>query len=82
MAFEQEKDYRGLTALQAAFVDAYAGSVVEAARLRRPTEDLWKALQTQAGAYLTTFGFAIAMGAFPLIESASSSYRLSGCGSR
>jgi glc operon protein GlcG len=39
-----------------------------AARLRRPTEDLWKALQTQAGAYLTTFGFAIAMGAFPLIE--------------
>jgi glc operon protein GlcG len=39
-----------------------------AARLRRPTEDLWKALQTQAGAYLTTFGVAIAMGAFPLIE--------------
>lgn len=40
-----------------------------AARLRRPTEDLWKAMQTQAGAYLATLGdFALAMGAFPLIE--------------
>lgn len=40
-----------------------------AARLRRPTEDLWKAMQTQAGAYLATLGdFALAMGAFPLVE--------------
>ncbi len=49
-------------------IDIAINKARTAARLRRPTEDLWKALQTQAGAYLTTFGFAIAMGAFPLIE--------------
>jgi uncharacterized protein GlcG (DUF336 family) len=49
-------------------IDIAINKARTAARLRRPTEDLWKALQTQAGAYLTTFGVAIAMGAFPLIE--------------
>ena len=50
-------------------IDIAINKARTAARLRRPTEDLWKALQTQAGAYLTTLGdFAIAMGAFPLIE--------------
>ena len=49
-------------------IDIAINKARTAARLRRPTEDLWKALQTQAGAYLTTFGVTIAMGAFPLIE--------------
>jgi glc operon protein GlcG len=50
-------------------IDIAINKARTAARLRRPTEDLWKAVQTQAGAYLTTLGdFALAMGAFPLIE--------------
>jgi uncharacterized protein GlcG (DUF336 family) len=50
-------------------IDIAINKARTAARLRRPTEDLWKAIQTQAGAYLATLGdFAIAMGAFPLIE--------------
>jgi glc operon protein GlcG len=50
-------------------IDIAINKARTSARLRRPTEDLWKAIQTQAGAYLTTLGdFALAMGAFPLIE--------------
>ena len=50
-------------------IDIAINKARTAARLRRPTEDLWKAVQTQAGAYLATLGdFAIAMGAYPLIE--------------
>jgi uncharacterized protein GlcG (DUF336 family) len=50
-------------------IDIAINKARTAARLRRPTEDLWKAMQTQAGAYLATLGdFALAMGAFPLIE--------------
>jgi len=49
-------------------IDIAINKARTAARLRRPTADLWKALQTQAGAYLMTFDFAIAMGAYPLIE--------------
>ena len=50
-------------------IDIAINKARTAARLRRPTEDLWKAVQTQAGAYLATLGdFALAMGAFPLIE--------------
>jgi glc operon protein GlcG len=50
-------------------IDIAVNKARTAARLRRPTADLWKALQTQAGAYLATLGdFAIAMGAYPLIE--------------
>jgi len=50
-------------------IDIAINKARTAARLRRPTADLWKALQTQAGAYLATLGdFAIAMGAYPLIE--------------
>jgi uncharacterized protein GlcG (DUF336 family) len=50
-------------------IDIAINKARTAARLRRPTEDLWKAIQTQAGAYLATLGdFALAMGAFPLIE--------------
>jgi glc operon protein GlcG len=51
-------------------IDIAINKARTAARLRRPTADMWKALQTQAGAYLATLGdFAIAMGAYPLIES-------------
>ena len=50
-------------------IDIAINKARTAARLRRPTADMWKALQTQAGAYLATLGdFAIAMGAYPLIE--------------
>lgn len=50
-------------------IDIAINKARTAARLRRPTEDLWKAMQTQAGAYLATLGdFALAMGAFPLVE--------------
>jgi uncharacterized protein GlcG (DUF336 family) len=50
-------------------IDIAINKARTAARLRRPTEDLWKAIQSQAGAYLATLGdFALAMGAFPLIE--------------
>jgi uncharacterized protein GlcG (DUF336 family) len=50
-------------------IDIAINKARTAARLRRPTEDLWKAIQTQGGAYLATLGdFALAMGAFPLIE--------------
>ena len=50
-------------------IDIAINKARTAARLRRPTEDLWKMIQTQAGAYLATLGdFALAMGAFPLIE--------------
>jgi uncharacterized protein GlcG (DUF336 family) len=50
-------------------IDIAINKARTSARLRRPTEDLWKAMQTQAGAYLATLGdFALAMGAFPLVE--------------
>ena len=50
-------------------IDSAINKTRTAARLRRPTEDIWKAIQTQAGAYLATLGdFAIAMGTFALIE--------------
>jgi glc operon protein GlcG len=50
-------------------IDIAINKARTAARLRRPTEDLWKAIQVQGGAYLATLGnFALAMGAFPLIE--------------
>ena len=42
-------------------IDIAINKARTAARLRRPTEDLWKAVQTQAGAYLATLGdFALA----------------------
>jgi uncharacterized protein GlcG (DUF336 family) len=50
-------------------IDIAINKARTAARLRRPTEDLWNAMQTPGGAYLATLGnFALAMGAFPLIE--------------
>jgi uncharacterized protein GlcG (DUF336 family) len=49
-------------------IDIAINKARAAARLRRPTADLWNALQTQAGAYLLTFDIAIAMGAYPLVE--------------
>jgi uncharacterized protein GlcG (DUF336 family) len=49
-------------------IDIAINKARAAARLRRPTADLWNAMQTLAGAYLATFDIAIAMGAYPLVE--------------